>query len=112
MPIRNRLHTLLPPLARMGVCCAVVLFLAGCGGHNRGTVTGIVKYQGKAVPSGQVSFIPPDGIPVTADIRADGSYEAPKVLYGEAIVTVIQRPADYQSPAEVALAGRNKSQPS
>lgn len=101
--------TLTSVLTRYIICTVATLSLTGCG-SKKATITGTVSYRGMAVTSGQVSFIPPDGFPVTVEIQPDGSYEAPKIMFGKAIVTVIQRPNNLQSPAEIALTGRNKNQ--
>lgn len=98
------------PLTRLSVLCVVCLMLMGCGGRKQGIVSGNVMYQGKALNSGLVSFILADGIPITVEIQPDGSYQTPKIIFGEAIVTVIQRPAGFQSPAEIAKAGRGQNQ--
>src|SRR5262245_49665763 len=56
------------------------------GGPKTEKVTGSVKYDGKPVPVGTVSFIPEKGQPVTADIE-DGKYTA-AVPSGKFTVTV------------------------
>lgn len=53
-----------------------VLFVAGCDGDNSATVKGEVKFDGKPVAEGTISFVPVDGKTGTAGgpIK-DGRYE-------------------------------------
>ena len=55
---------------------ALAIVVAGCGGNNKKTavVRGSVTYNGKAVPSGTISFIPEEGRSATGEIRPDGSF--------------------------------------
>jgi hypothetical protein len=75
--------------------CLLVLFgmaISGCGGAKRrgptGTVTGVVTYKGKPVPSGRVTFYGPDNEPASATLDEDGSYQAEYVPVGQATITV------------------------
>jgi hypothetical protein len=70
----------------LGWCLAL---FSGCGTPT-GTVAGKVMWKGKAVTSGQVAFIPADGVPINAAIQPDGAYEVKNVPAGEAIVLVSQ----------------------
>ncbi len=64
-----------------------LLVVSGCG-SSMGNVEGTVKYQGKAVKSGMLMFIPPQGPPTYAEIKNDGSYAAADVPPGEIKVVV------------------------
>jgi hypothetical protein len=63
-------------------------------------VRGRITYRGKAVASGQISFLPPSGVPVCAEIASDGTYHAHGVPRGQVIVTVTSLPPRYADPAE------------
>ena len=67
------------------LCC--FLFATGCG-PPKGKVSGKVTFEGKPVPSGQVMFMGPDGVPHMGEIQPEGTYEVANLPYGEAIVTV------------------------
>jgi len=60
-------------------------FALGCS--KSGKVTGTVKYDGKVVPLGTVTFIPEKGKAVSVQIK-DGQYSADKVPPGPAKVKV------------------------
>jgi hypothetical protein len=45
----------------LGATLALTFVITGCGGSGRVEVSGRVVYQGKGVPSTQVSFFPEDG---------------------------------------------------
>jgi hypothetical protein len=78
--------------------------LSGCG-VSRCDVTGTVKYQGKPVVCGAISFFGSDGIPVTVGLRPDGSYEAHGVPVGTNVVTIYSldpaRPLDPRKGVEL-----------
>lgn len=76
------------------------LILTGCG-PGRGDVAGSVTYKGKLLTHGRVTFLGPDGVPVNADINADGTYQAKDILFGEVVVAVEQLPKNYKSPSEL-----------
>jgi hypothetical protein len=86
---------------------ASLFFVPACG-PSRGTIKGTVRYKNTPVTSGQVCFWGADGHDYPAEIAADGTYEAKGVLYGELRVSVRQYPKDYQSPAEVRKAFKEK----
>ena len=81
------------------VLAVVALVPSGCGAE-KGAVFGTVTYKGKAVSSGQISFMPRTGIPVTAEIQPDGTYRVIDVPVGTALVTVIRLPDNYVEPAK------------
>src|SRR5689334_15925242 len=82
--------------------------VAGCGRQPAvGIVAGRVTLAGQPLAAGQVLLIPRTGVPVAGPILADGTYRVENVLPGEAIVTVVVRPPDYQSPAD-RMQGRAK----
>jgi hypothetical protein len=63
------------------------LLASGCG-QGKGTVSGKVTYQGKAVPSGFVTFIPEQGGALHSDIQSDGSYRLNNVPVGQVKISV------------------------
>ena len=65
----------------------VLLGLLGCA-PGRGTATGKVMYQGKALACGSVVFVGRDHRPVTAGIATDGTFTAEGVLEGPNQVAV------------------------
>lgn len=68
-----------------------LLLLLGCGGLSKeGEVTGTVKYQGKPLPGGVVTFINDRGLQNTAIIDANGSYQI-KVAVGPTKVRIDNR---------------------
>ncbi len=65
--------------------CVLLLALplvTGCAGQAKGTVSGKVTYQGKALSSGYVTFTADKGPPLHADIQSDGSYRLENVPVG------------------------------
>jgi hypothetical protein len=62
---------------------ALCLSILGCGGPPTGSVSGTVKYKGKALKAGVVTFLTKDDKAFPAQINADGHYRAEKVLRGE-----------------------------
>jgi hypothetical protein len=83
-----------------GLTVCLALLLAGCG--SKGTISGMVTYQGKPIPSGNVTFFPANGAPVVATI-SDGKYTAEKVAAGPARVAVVSISGD---PGGSSAAGR------
>jgi hypothetical protein len=69
------------------VALAAALLAAGCG-DSRGTVTGRVAYQGKALTSGSVVLYAADGQVYTGLIAPDGRYTIPNVPRGQLQATV------------------------
>jgi hypothetical protein len=54
---------------------ASVVFLAGCGGPETFTITGVVTVDGKPLDKGVIMFTSPDGKSATVEIKG-GNYEA------------------------------------
>lgn len=75
-----------PTLFRALAVALLALVPLGCG-RSTGTVTGTVSLDGKALPAGQISFIPSSGPAVSAQIK-DGAYTVAGVPTGEVKVTV------------------------
>jgi len=74
------------------------LALAGCGA--KGTVSGQVKFNGRPLPWGQITFLSEAGDkPVLHAPVRDGSYTVPEVPVGSARVTVTTTPP----PAPIKL---------
>jgi hypothetical protein len=84
-PARNRVLRRIPPLF-MALATAVIA--VGCGGP-KGTVTGVVKYQGKIVKGGTVTFVCASGKPGgSSPIAEDGTYTIKDVPVGDVQITV------------------------
>jgi hypothetical protein len=84
----QRPHRILFRFASLALYVAVcAILVSGCG-VQRCDVTGTVRYKNKPVVCGAVVFFGADGIPITADIRQDGSYTAHNVPVGTVNVAV------------------------
>jgi len=71
---------------RLLPACAFFLFaVTGCG--KTGTVKGMVKFDGKPIPEGEITFVGPGDKKVTGGIK-DGEYEAKNVPAGECKVAI------------------------
>jgi hypothetical protein len=66
----------------------LLLTAVGCGSQSGGTVTGKVTYRGEVVPAGIVFFFGSGEQAVSAQIAADGSYEASGVPLGDVKIAV------------------------
>jgi hypothetical protein len=66
----------------------VCVTLSGCG-RATGSVSGTVKYQGKVLPFGSVTFFSLDGLPATGSIQSDGTYTVEQVGVGLSKVVVV-----------------------
>jgi hypothetical protein len=77
--------------AQLAVLVFIPLAISGCG-RGTGKVSGQVLFQGNPLPGGVVRFRPVDTKlnPVTAEIDADGKYEA-TVPAGECKISVDNR---------------------
>lgn len=65
----------------------IVAAFAGCSGQsNVSTVEGSITVDGKAVPSGTISFSPLDGGEATSADIAEGKYRAESVARGRNLV--------------------------
>lgn len=73
-----------------GLLPTIVLALSGCGGV--GEISGVVKYQGKVVPAGTISFYDEGRGVWSSDIKPDGSYAVSGVPTGTARITVLPPP--------------------
>ena len=70
---------------RSGLLLGLLLvpLAAGCGGGKAGaTVSGKVTYQGRALSSGIVTFLPASGPAHHTEIKSDGSYRMANVPAG------------------------------
>jgi hypothetical protein len=78
----------------------------GCGTDGDvGQVTGKVRFHGRPVPSGTVTFIGADGNAVYSKIASDGTYRIARVPVGEAKIAVDSHPrvpAGLQRPRHTA----------
>src|SRR5262245_39174883 len=92
--------------------CFTIMFVgaltlvAGCG-QRRGTVSGTVTQKGRSLAAGQVSILPPSGVPIMAEIKDNGQFEAKDVPYGDMIVMVMP-PAGAGGPTAAEKAIRKK----
>lgn len=68
----------------------------GCGGGvslpPSGSVSGTVKYNGKPLSSGVVTFVHPGGFTGTDMIKPDGKYSVPNAAIGANAITVLVPP--------------------
>jgi hypothetical protein len=82
--------TLSPGWRYGGVFLALFLIsqlATGCS-KPKGTISGKVTYQGKALPGGFVIFLPEKGPAVNATIDSEGKYRADNVPVGTARISV------------------------
>lgn len=77
-----------------------LLLISGCGGKTV-TVKGTVTYKNNPITRGQVIFMGKDGIPLSAKIDEDGTYQAKGVPCGDYLVALQQLPKDYRSPSDL-----------
>ena len=77
-------------LAGALLTCCIVILSAGCGPDykSRGVVKGKVTIGKKALTTGTVMFVNPEGISASASIDTDGNYEMKDAPVGECKVTV------------------------
>ena len=79
---------------------------AGCG-SGTATVSGVVTFQGKPLPGGQVSLVPPKGPPALIGfIKEDGSYSIVNVPVGEVKIMVTTQPPLPELPSFIKVPGR------
>jgi hypothetical protein len=67
----------------------MTLLLVACGCHNTATVTGNVRYRGRAVTYGSVIFLNADKTARSGVIAPDGSYAVENVPPGNVRIGVI-----------------------
>lgn len=77
-----------PPRSLVALALLGILFALGGCGTKVGSVSGKVTYQGKALPSGTVTFLAPNNKVVSSPINSDGTYSAENVPVGKAKITV------------------------
>ncbi len=65
-----------------------LLATSGCGAAPTSRVRGTVKQDGKPISAGTVVFFGSTNQPVMADIKPDGTYDAPAVPRGKVRVAV------------------------
>lgn len=82
------------------VVIAALPLLAGCG-RSWGEVSGTVRYQGKPLPKGSITFYDEANQSLTSAINADGSYNVSKVATGKVKVAV-------SLPMYIAMQGDTK----
>ena len=83
---------------------------AGCGGPGTGNVSGrVLLANGKPLPGGTVTFFPvergSDRNPVSATVKADGSYDAAAVPAGEVHISVSNASLDPRAGTPAFAAG-------
>lgn len=72
------------------ICCGIILaglLLAGCGGNNTATVSGVVSFNGEQLPSGTVSFMGANSWVGSSNINS-GAYKIEGVPLGEVKISV------------------------
>ena len=71
-----------------GLAALLVLTLAGCG--RRGEISGTVRFRGKPLPAGRITFSPQNrpGAAVFSLLGEDGSYKVTGCPAGPASITV------------------------
>jgi hypothetical protein len=79
------------------VLLVLLQLVAGCG-RGWGEISGTVRYQGKPLPKGSITFYEEANQAVTSPIDADGKYTVPKVAAGKVKVTVTM-------PLSIVMAG-------
>jgi hypothetical protein len=85
-------------VARVAVGLILTLLASGCGGGTS-TITGTVKYLGRPLTNGQISFIGKDGKSASSTIGPDGKYTVTNAPTGSVTVTVLA----YQTTGEAKL---------
>jgi len=77
----------------------LLLLVTGCSGtHPRAKVKGWVKFDGKLLPYGKVTFMSKDGVNGTGDIDVDGTYEVPDAPIGDVTILVTTPPSAKGGP--------------
>lgn len=91
---------------------SVSFLSAGCGDGGPKTyhVSGVVRHEGKAVPTGNVMFVPDEGPAVLAPIGAEGRFEL-RAVAGRHRVAVRQASAAGMSPEASVDAGKQAAVP-
>jgi hypothetical protein len=69
-------------------CLIFACLVVGCGGPRRVQVTGTVRFNGKPLPDGRVSFFSPDNQVESAFLESDGTYKMVRAVTGLNKVTV------------------------
>jgi hypothetical protein len=78
-----------------------VIAAAGCG-PARSRVHGTVRYKGKPLNAGMITFLAPDNQNYRADIGPDGTYEVAGVARGKVRVSVlVEQPRPMPRPDPV-----------
>jgi hypothetical protein len=80
-------------ILRSCLCVLPLAFLVvapgcGSGSNTNAKISGSVKYKGKPVPGGNVTFFGPDNVPYSSEIDSDGNYSVSDVPAGELVITV------------------------
>lgn len=76
----------------------LMVLAAGCS-RGTGNVSGIVKFKGKPLPAGTISFYDEVNGVASSPIDADGSYSVSKVATGTARITVaVPMAISFQGP--------------
>jgi hypothetical protein len=71
----------------------LLLLAAGCGSSGGLTeVTGTVRFQGRPLPSGSVTFVGADGARSHSAINETGEYRVQGVARGKARISVVSEP--------------------
>jgi hypothetical protein len=97
-------NRLLRPLG-LGLGVAVLLLAAGCG-EPKGNVSGQVRYEGKPLPDGKITFLCEGGSkPVVSAHIQDGKYEVKGAAAGPVKITVATYPPGQQVAPPPGMGG-------
>jgi len=66
----------------------VLVMLTGCHGKSPGNVSGTVKFDGKPLTAGTITFFDEKNRATSSQINADGTYEVHGVWAGQAKIAV------------------------
>jgi|SRR5579884_1049391 len=94
------------PRWSIAVLLAMVVFLGGCSGRST-VVSGMVRYKGELLTTGEVSLIAADGTSRSGLIGADGCYQIRDAPLGPVTVVVIARRVQGRSTSESPVAVRS-----
>ncbi len=74
------------------IMMGMVLAVAGCGPAEKADVSGKVRFDGKLMASGTVTFLGSDGARSYSAIGSGGEYSVRGVARGEAKISVVSHP--------------------